>query len=125
MKILSLFSGAGGLDLGLIQAGNTVIWANDIDKNAVETYRRNIGDHIVLDDIKNIDTSIVKVMYYGFKFSFILCIISTYILFLYVLNPFSHILFDVGYLIFKCSLMFFVSFFTGALATDKIKKIYF
>lgn len=55
MKILSLFSGAGGLDLGLIQAGNTVIWANDIDVNAVETYRHNIGNHIVLEDIKNID----------------------------------------------------------------------
>lgn len=55
MIILSLFSGAGGLDLGLIQAGNTVCWANDIDKNAVETYRKNIGDHIVLGDIKNID----------------------------------------------------------------------
>lgn len=55
MKILSLFSGAGGLDLGLIQSGNAVVWANDIDKNAVETYRRNIGDHIVLGDIKNID----------------------------------------------------------------------
>lgn len=57
MKIISLFSGAGGLDLGLIQAGNKVIWANDIDKDAVATYRENIGNHIVCDDIKNIDVS--------------------------------------------------------------------
>ena len=57
MKVLSLFSGAGGLDLGLVQAGNSIIWANDIDKNAVETYRHNIGNHIVLDDIKNIEVS--------------------------------------------------------------------
>lgn len=55
MKIISLFSGAGGLDLGLIQAGNRVIWANDIDKNAVETYKKNIGDHILLEDIKNVE----------------------------------------------------------------------
>ena len=55
MNIISLFSGAGGLDLGLIQAGNQVIWANDIDKNAVETYKLNIGDHILLEDIKNVD----------------------------------------------------------------------
>lgn len=57
MKIISLFSGAGGLDLGLIQAGNEVIWANDIDKDAVATYRENIGNHIVCDDIKNVDIS--------------------------------------------------------------------
>ncbi len=55
MNVLSLFSGAGGLDLGLIQAGNIVVWANDIDASAVETYRKNIGGHIVLGDIKNID----------------------------------------------------------------------
>jgi len=55
MKILSLFSGAGGLDLGLIQAGNAVIWANDIDVDAVATYSKNIGNHIVCADIKNVD----------------------------------------------------------------------
>lgn len=59
MKIVSLFSGAGGLDLGLIQAGNNIIWANDIDKNAVQTYKKNIGDHIVCDDIQNIDISVI------------------------------------------------------------------
>ena len=39
MTIISLFSGAGGLDLGLIQAGNDVVWANDIDADAVATYK--------------------------------------------------------------------------------------
>lgn len=55
MTVVSLFSGAGGLDLGLIRAGHRIIWANDFDRNAVETYRKNIGNHIVCDDIKNID----------------------------------------------------------------------
>lgn len=59
MEIVSLFSGAGGLDLGLIQAGNKVVWANDIDKDAVATYRENIGNHIVCDDIRNIDVAAV------------------------------------------------------------------
>ena len=55
MKIISLFSGAGGLDLGLQQAGNNIIWANDIDPDAVATYRKNIGHHIVEADIKDLD----------------------------------------------------------------------
>ena len=57
MRIVSLFSGAGGLDLGLKYAGHKVVWANDIDPDAVETYRRNIGDHIVLGDISAIRSS--------------------------------------------------------------------
>lgn len=59
MTVVSLFSGAGGLDLGLIRAGHRVIWANDIDRDAVETYRTNIGDHIVCADIKNVDVSTI------------------------------------------------------------------
>ena len=54
MKIVSLFSGAGGLDLGLVQAGHEIIWANDIYKDAAETYRLNIGDHIDTRDISDI-----------------------------------------------------------------------
>lgn len=54
MKIVSLFSGAGGLDLGMVKAGNTIVWANDIDGDAVATYKRNIGNHIVQADIREI-----------------------------------------------------------------------
>ncbi len=54
MKIISLFSGAGGLDLGLIQSGHNVIWANDIDADCVGTYRINIGRHIEMAPIEEV-----------------------------------------------------------------------
>jgi DNA (cytosine-5)-methyltransferase 1 len=57
MKVVSLFSGAGGFDLGLIQAGHSIIWANDIDQDAVQTYRKNIGAHIIQGDIADIASS--------------------------------------------------------------------
>ncbi|OFH01751.1 DNA (cytosine-5-)-methyltransferase [Listeria monocytogenes] len=44
LKTISLFSGAGGLDLGLINAGFNIVFANDILKPAIENYRHNIGD---------------------------------------------------------------------------------
>ncbi|GAA7947238.1 DNA cytosine methyltransferase [Helicobacter pylori] len=52
MKVASLFSGIGGLDLGFIQNGFEIVWANDFDKYAVETYRANIGQNIILGDIE-------------------------------------------------------------------------
>lgn len=54
MRVVSLFSGVGGLDWGFIQAGHTIIWANDVDQDAVETYRVNIGNHIVPGPIQSI-----------------------------------------------------------------------
>lgn len=59
MKIVSLFSGAGGLDLGLIQAGHDVIWANDFDADAVATYRANIGSEALLGDICDVPSSAI------------------------------------------------------------------
>ena len=56
-KVAGLFSGCGGLDLGFINSGFNVIWANDFFKEAVETYKKNIGDHIVLGDITKISSN--------------------------------------------------------------------
>ncbi len=57
MDVVSLFSGAGGLDFGLLKAGHNILWAIDIDKDAVSTYRANIGYNIVLGDVTKIDFS--------------------------------------------------------------------
>lgn len=47
LPILSLFSGAGGLDLGFVRAGFDVRLAIDISPAAVKTYRRNHPDTFV------------------------------------------------------------------------------
>jgi DNA (cytosine-5)-methyltransferase 1 len=55
IKVVSLFSGGGGLDLGFINAGYDIIWANDTNKDAVMCYQHNIGNHIVCKNIYEIE----------------------------------------------------------------------
>lgn len=43
-KLVSLFSGCGGMDIGFEQAGFYRVWANDFDKDAQATFRANLGD---------------------------------------------------------------------------------
>jgi len=40
-KIISLFSGCGGLDSGFSQAGFEIIWANEYDREIWSTYQKN------------------------------------------------------------------------------------
>lgn len=54
MNVISLFAGIGGLDSGFIQNGFDVVWANDFDKYAVQTYEANYKNPIVLGDLNQI-----------------------------------------------------------------------
>lgn len=54
IKTVSLFSGAGGLDIGAIMAGAHIVFANDMMKEACMSYRENIGNHIVQGNINEI-----------------------------------------------------------------------
>ena len=54
-KVVSLFSGIGGIDLAFKQAGFDIVWANDIDEDTCKTYRTNFGDDSVTQaDIRTI-----------------------------------------------------------------------
>lgn len=54
---VSLFSGAGGLDIGFSNAGFDVIWANDIDKDACNTHKLWSSATVINKDISKIDIS--------------------------------------------------------------------
>ena len=54
-SVVSLFAGAGGLDTGLKMAGFNVIWANEIDKDACETYVANHPEtYVERGDVRNV-----------------------------------------------------------------------
>lgn len=55
MDVVSLFSGAGGLDLGFHQQGFNIVWANDFDKFAVQTYNENFPIPAVFGDLNEIE----------------------------------------------------------------------
>lgn len=54
MKIISLFSGCGGLDLGFTKAGYDIILANEFDKTIWETYERNHDIELIKKNIVDI-----------------------------------------------------------------------
>ncbi len=62
ITVASLFSGCGGMDLGLVggfdflgkhynKTGFEIVWANEINPAACKTYRKNFGDYIIEGDI--------------------------------------------------------------------------
>ncbi len=58
---VSLFCGAGGLDMGFHRAGYKTIWANDFDNDACKTHRNWSKATVVCGDISKVDYSAIPV----------------------------------------------------------------
>lgn len=57
IKIISLFCGAGGLDLGFEKAGFSIVAANEFDKTIWETYEKNHKAKLIKGDICKISSN--------------------------------------------------------------------
>lgn len=63
-KVLSLFSGAGGLDIGFEQAGFRTVFATDVWDIACNTLKKNnIADTVFCGDVRKIDFSSLRASY--------------------------------------------------------------
>lgn len=69
LTVNDFFCGCGGMGLGFQEAGFTIKGAWDFDKYAVESYRANVGDHVLQADITTMsqeDVPIADVWTFGF-----------------------------------------------------------
>lgn len=55
--VISLFSGAGMLDKAFMDGRFRFVYGIDFNKAAVNTYRENIGNHIICGDIRDVEAS--------------------------------------------------------------------
>lgn len=59
IKAISLFAGVGGICIGFKKNGVEIVYANDFDKYACQTYRANFSHLLFEGDIKSIDTNTI------------------------------------------------------------------
>jgi DNA (cytosine-5)-methyltransferase 1 len=55
LDVVSLFSGAGGIDRGFIKAGHRIVWATDKSRDACASYEKNLHIKPLCKDIRKVD----------------------------------------------------------------------
>ena len=76
----------------------------------------------LIERYKNLEKITYKIMKNGFKFSFLLTLVSLLLLITYILFYHAPLLYYVGISVFKLSLTFAVEFFICGMVVDTIKK---
>lgn len=61
LSAVSLFCGAGGLDMGFHRAGFKTLWANDSDIDACKTHQAWSNAKVVCGDISKVDMTMIPV----------------------------------------------------------------
>ena len=62
LSAVDLFCGAGGLSAGFIDGGIDVVGAFDNWRDAINTYRRNLSDHVAQIDLADTDTATFQIV---------------------------------------------------------------
>lgn len=75
----------------------------------------------ILKIFKNLDKLTYKIMKNGLKFCMFLCSISVFLLLFYDIRFQSPIVFNIGLIIFKLSIIFGVEFIICGIIADKVK----
>ena len=60
-KIISLFSGCGGLDLPFHRSGYNLVWANDFDESSCQTFEKNISNQFDVTVICLAETQLSRI----------------------------------------------------------------
>lgn len=76
----------------------------------------------IINSFKTLDKLTYKIMRYGLKVCFIICIVSTIILLTYQTIFLSPTLYYIGLSLFRLSLIFSIEFIICGLVVDSIKK---
>lgn len=76
----------------------------------------------IIEEFKNLDKSIFKVLKSGIHFSFIFCLFATFVLAIYKV---VHVpkLFYIGISLLQTSLFFFIAFIIYSIVFNKLKKL--